>query len=287
MPSVPSSLSSIALQFCFDFNMPRKMAVTHADLEPGHSRIDLRSKTGACLVILTILLGFVCFTLCLVAEATRSEAMYKGDEKGGKNSVCVYNDSGKVPLLCAACAFVGLAIAMVVEHAYLMISVSKSPALLSWEPDSSSARFLTWQTGFLFISTWICFAVGEILLLAGVSVESGHLRNWNNPRTTCLVIKQGLFAAAGVFALTTVLLESALYLTAVRAQKVSLEQENVRRQVLETSALYSSPVTSPRTLIMPISTMPRENPIPTIENQASDHLLSVFPTPFNKTSRIL
>ena len=77
-----------------------------------------------------------------------------------------------------------------------------------------------------------------------MSVESGHLRNWSYPRTTCLVIRQGLFAAAGVFALTTVLLEAALYLTAVRALKISEEQENVRRQVLETSALYSSPITS-------------------------------------------
>ncbi|XP_028788677.1 uncharacterized protein LOC114744677 [Neltuma alba] len=239
--------------------MPRKMAVTHADLEPSHGRIDLRSKTGAFLVVLTILLGFICFTLCLVAETTRSEAIYRGEEKGGKNSECVYSDSGKVPLLCASCAFVGLAIAVVMEHAYLMIAVSKSPALISWEADSSSsARLLTCQAGFLFVSTWICFAVGEILLLAGVSVESGHLRNWNNPRTTCLVIKQGLFAAAGVLSLTTVLLAAALYLTAVRAQKICLEQENVRRQVLETSALYSSPATSPRTLLMPISTMPRE-----------------------------
>ncbi|KAI9123230.1 hypothetical protein K1719_006119 [Acacia pycnantha] len=267
--------------------MPRKTAVTHADLEPSHGRIDLRSKTGAFVVVFTILLGFVCFTLCLIAEATRSEAIYREEGKGGKNSECVYSDNGKVPLLCASCAFVGLAIAIVVEHAYLMIAVSKSPALISWEPDdSSSARFLTWQAGFLFISTWICFAVGEILLLAGVSVESGHLRNWDNPKTTCLVIKQGLFAAAGVFALTTVLLAAALYLTAVRAQKISQEQENVRRQVLETSALYSSPVTSPR--IMPISSMPRENPITTtVENHTSDHFLSVFPTPFNKTYRIL
>lgn len=71
----------------------------------------------------------------------------------GKNSECVYSDSGKVPLLSASCAFVGLAIAIVVEHAYLMIAVSKSPALISWEPDDSSS-FLTWQAGFLFISTW-------------------------------------------------------------------------------------------------------------------------------------
>lgn len=53
--------------------MPRKMAVTHADLEPSPTRTDLGSKTGAFIIVLTILLGFSCFVLCLIAEATRSE----------------------------------------------------------------------------------------------------------------------------------------------------------------------------------------------------------------------
>nr|ABD28493.2 hypothetical protein MtrDRAFT_AC148915g19v2 [Medicago truncatula] len=32
--------------------------------------------------------------------------------------------------------------------------------------------------------TTICFVVAEILLLEGISVESGHLKNWSNHRTT-------------------------------------------------------------------------------------------------------
>lgn len=77
-----------------------------------------------------------------------------GKEKGAK-SECVYNGNGKVPLLCAASAFIGLAIAMVVEHTYMLIAVSKStPSLLNWDPDSPSAKSLTWQTGFFFITTW-------------------------------------------------------------------------------------------------------------------------------------
>ena len=76
------------------------------------------------------------------------------NERGGK-SECVYSGSGKMPLLCAACAFVGLAIAMLVEHIYMLIAVSKSsPALLNLDPESASAKSLTWQAGFFFTATW-------------------------------------------------------------------------------------------------------------------------------------
>lgn len=81
------------------------------------------------------------------------QATYRGDRKEG-TSECVYSGSGKVPLLCCSCAFIVLAIAMVMEHAYMLIAISKSSTLVSWEPDSSSARSIAWQAGFLFISTW-------------------------------------------------------------------------------------------------------------------------------------
>ncbi|KAL5163415.1 hypothetical protein HKD37_07G020320 [Glycine soja] len=146
----------------------------------------------------------------------------------GSKSECVYSGRGKMPLLCASCAFIGLAIAILVEHTYMLIAVSNSsPALLTLDPDSASAKSLTWQAGFFFVTTWICFAVGEILLLARVSVESGHLKNWSKPKPSCLTIREGLFCVAGVFALTTVFLASALYLTALRALRISQEQENV------------------------------------------------------------
>ena len=69
----------VLLIFCVDFDflqlkiMPQRMAVTHADLEPSRRRTDLSSKTGAFLVVVTILIGLFCFILCLIAEATRSE----------------------------------------------------------------------------------------------------------------------------------------------------------------------------------------------------------------------
>ncbi|KAJ1375987.1 hypothetical protein SESBI_50437 [Sesbania bispinosa] len=257
------------------------MAVTHADLEPSRSKTDLSSKTGAFLMVLTILLGLFCFILCLIAEATRSEVTWMntgGKEKDAK-SECVYNGNGKVPLLCAASAFVGLAIAMVMQHTYMLIAVSKSsPSLLTWDPDSPSAKSITWQAGFFFITTWICFAVAEILLLAGLSVESGHLKNWSKPKTGCYSIREGLFSAAGVFALTTVFLAAGLYLTALRAQRIAEELASVRREVLEASAFYASPPRSPQ---RHITTVARENP--TTTERQNEHLLSVFPTPFNKS----
>lgn len=260
------------------------MAVTHADLEPKRSKTDLSSKTGAFLMVFTILLGLLCFISCLIAEATRSEVTWmntNGKEKGTK-SECVYNSNGKVPLLCAASAFVGLAIALVMEHTYMLIAVSKSsPSLINWDPDSPSAKSLTWLAGFFFITTWICFAVAEILLLAGLSVESGHLKNWTKPRTNCYSIREGLFSAAGVFALTTVFLAAGLYLTALRAQRMSEELAIVRREVLEASNFYASPPRSPQSQ-RHIATVARENPT-TIESQNDNLLLSVFPTPFNKS----
>lgn len=121
----------------------------------------------------------------------------------------------------------------------------------------------------------MCFAGGEILLLAGVSVESGHLKKWSDPRITCIVLKQGLLSAAGVLALTTVFLGTALYLVALRAQTLSQQQHNVQQHLIHSSLLYASPPSSPH--LTPIH---RENP----NNHNHDHLLSVFPTPFIKTS---
>lgn len=77
------------------------------------------------------------------------------DNKGNEeNAQCMYNGSGKTPLLCAAIAFVALAVAMVVEHMYMLIAVSKGPpsALVAW--DSAYTKTITWQAGFFFVATW-------------------------------------------------------------------------------------------------------------------------------------
>lgn len=118
--------------------------------------------------------------------------------------------------------------------------------------------------------------------MIGLGVESGHLKNWNRPGPTCLVLREGLFSAAGVFSLTTVFLAAGLYLTALRAQRLSQEQENVRREVLERSALYASPPRSPANRM---TTMARENPR-TPENHTQQSVF-VFSEAFSKQSNLV
>ncbi|KAJ9546480.1 hypothetical protein OSB04_019023 [Centaurea solstitialis] len=225
------------------------MAVTHADLAPSRKGTDLGSKTGVVLLIFSILLGLICFVLCLIAEATRSQIIREVSDGGGgetdKNQ-CRYSGNGKTPLIYAAGAFLALAIAMVVQHTHLLLAVSKSdpdPSLLmTWDPLSDNhLNTLTWQAAFFFVTTWICFSVAEVLLLIGLSVESGHLKGWSIPRSTCFIAREGLFSSAGVLGITTVFLASGLSITALRAQWLLQDQENARREVMEASILYSLP----------------------------------------------
>ncbi|XP_051113417.1 uncharacterized protein LOC127239354 [Andrographis paniculata] len=230
------------------------MAVTHADLAPSPKSTDLGSKTGVFLMVLSILLGLACFILCLIAEATRSEAK-------GTQTECVYTANGKLPLITGTAAFLALASAMVVQHTYLLLAVSRSDALLdiSWDPVSDFAKVIAWQAGFFFIATWVSFAMAEILLLIGISVESGHLKNWARPHPSCLTIPQGLFIAAGVFGLVTVFFTSGLYITALRAENFCRNRERTRREILEAAAMYASP---PRPRSPVVRAAPNEGPMP-------------------------
>ncbi|GJY83710.1 leucine-rich repeat-containing G-protein coupled receptor 4 like protein [Tanacetum coccineum] len=241
------------------------MAVTHADLAPSRRGTNIGSKTGVVLIIFSILLGLLCFVLCLMAEATRSQTIRDVSDDGGgetDKSECRYSSNGKTPLICAAGAFLALAIAMMVQHTHLLISVSKSdpdPSLLmTWEIANDHLSTLTWQAAFFFITTWICFSVAEILLLIGLSVESGHLKGWSAPRPRCFIAQEGLFSSAGVFGITTVFLATGLSITALRAQWLLQDQENVRHEVMEASILYASP---PRSLEDGIMTVGGETPI--------------------------
>ena len=91
----------------------------------------------------------------------------------------------------------------------------------------------------MFAPLRLCFGVGEVLLLVGLSVESRHLRNWSKPRPSCLVIRQGLFSAAGVFSLLTGFLATGLYLMALQAYRISKDLENTHIVILEASVLYA------------------------------------------------
>ncbi|GAB2282834.1 hypothetical protein Dimus_017370 [Dionaea muscipula] len=230
--------------------MPTALAITHADLAPSHRDSGLGSKTGALLNILCILSGLVCFILCLTAEASRSQVTWVGakagdDTKGIRSydEYCVYSGSGKMPLLCSAIAVVGLAIVMLVQHSFMLITTTNTmpPTFVTWDnTDPKSIRTLTWQAGFFFLSTWACFAVGEMMLLVGLCIESSHLSKWSTPRRSCLVIREGVFTAAGVFALLTVFLAAALYVVASRLRQEWQEQATVSRQIMEAAAAYAS-----------------------------------------------
>lgn len=119
--------------------------------------------------------------------------------------------------------------------------------------------------------------------MIGLSVESGHLKNWNRQRPSCLIIREGLFSAAGVFSLTAVFFAAGLYLTALRAQTISEGLENVRRKVLEASAHYASPPRSPPPQRM--ATIARENPI-TGDNHTQQPLFA-FSQAFGKHSNLV
>ena len=109
----------------------------------------------------------------------------------------------------------------------------------------------------MFAPLRLCFGVGEVLLLVGLSVESRHLRNWSKPRPSCLVIRQGLFSAAGVFSLLTGFLATGLYLMALQAYRISKDLENTHIVILEASVLYASPPRSPTNRMV---TVAREAP---------------------------
>ncbi|XP_010259395.1 PREDICTED: uncharacterized protein LOC104598846 [Nelumbo nucifera] len=228
------------------------MAVTHADLASSRRSTDLGSKTGAFLLVVSILCGLLCFILCLLAETTRSDVTWmllSSNEE--RRHACIYSDSGKTPLLCAGGAFLSLAIAMIVEHAYIHAAVYNNliPSTLIALNNSGFclSRSLSWQAGFFFLTTLMCFAVTEVILLIGLGIESGHLNEWSRPRTSCLVVREGLFSAAGVSGLTTVFLASGLYLTALRAQRLQEHEDNVRREALDASVLYADHASPPIT----------------------------------------
>uniref|UniRef100_A0A7C9E601 Transmembrane protein n=1 Tax=Opuntia streptacantha TaxID=393608 RepID=A0A7C9E601_OPUST len=232
-------------------------AITHADLAPKPRGVNLASKTGVILTVACIVCGLLCFVLSLFAEATRSEVKWvvandhngKGGHEEKGEYECIYSGSGKISLICAAAAFVTLGITMLVQHSFILIALGKTapPMLVTWDPESyRPIESLSWQAGCFFISTWLCFAVGEVMLLVGLSVESGHLKEWSKPRPSCLIIRAGVFTSAGVFSILTVFLAAGLYATLLRVQWLCQHQQNVQREALDVSTLYASPPRSPR-----------------------------------------
>ncbi|XP_040376047.1 uncharacterized protein LOC102714696 [Oryza brachyantha] len=212
-------------------------AVTHDDLSlrKAQERRAARSsgRAAVSLVALSVLCGIVGFILCLAAEGSRSETSHYlmtvggGTEAAGQVDVCFYNSSGRAPLAFAIGAFLLLAVAMFAEHAYMLLAVAA--------PDSSAAGLavadghprvpadparLTWQTCCLFFVTWICFGLAEVMLMVGIAVESGHVSDWRKPRPVCHRVRPGVFAAAGILGLITVVVGFVVYVTALQTNRL-------------------------------------------------------------------
>ncbi|CAL4950720.1 unnamed protein product [Urochloa decumbens] len=217
-------------------------AVTHDDLSLGKAQerraARSSSQVAVALVALSVICGLVAFILCLAAEGSRSEVSYYLMSVGGSQNqldVCFYNSSGRTALAYSVGAFILLAVAMFAEHAYMLVAVavapdSASPGGLAVAHDNprvaSTAATLTWQTCCLFFLTWICFGLAEVLLMIGIGVESGHISDWKKPRPVCHRVRPGMFAAAGILGLITVVVGFVVYVAAVQAQRLRAGQHH-------------------------------------------------------------
>ncbi|RRT73369.1 hypothetical protein B296_00032720, partial [Ensete ventricosum] len=200
------------------------MAITHAELSSlqTHWRTDIGNRIALFLVLLSVLFGLSSFVLCLTAEASRSKSVYTG--------------SGRTPLACGVCSFLLLAVAMFVEHAYMLVAVTcpSHPAPAAW-PLPDDPRTLSFTGRWLAASSYsrpgenpfVC-SIAELLLI-GIGVESGHVSQLRQPKPDCHVIRPVLFAAAGIFGLISVLLGVGQYLTALQTQRLHLLEENMLR----------------------------------------------------------
>eukprot|EP01018_Ginkgo_biloba_P028256 Gb_39216 [translate_table: standard] len=232
------------------------MAVTHADLAIGRSSRSLGSKLGTSVMLLCTVLGLLAFVFCLIAETTRSEATWmfveypKRKTSAGEEEMelkCMYTSNGRTTLMCASGAFLSLGIAWGIEQAYMWIALCNPPSteplrpLSAWASNAPSVKSLTIQAAFFFVSSWICYAVAAVLLVIGIAVEATHIGNASMARNKCLVIREGLFAAAGVFGLSTTSLGVAFYVTALQTLRVQEAEANVRQEVLEAGFFSDSP----------------------------------------------
>lgn len=56
--------------------------------------------------------------------------------------------------------------------------------------------------------------------MVGIAVESGHVSDWRKPRAVCHRVRPGVFAAAGILGLITVVVGFVVYVTALQTNKL-------------------------------------------------------------------
>ncbi|KAH9306348.1 hypothetical protein KI387_010752, partial [Taxus chinensis] len=230
------------------------MAVTHADLAIDRRCKTIGSNLGTCVMIICTLLGLLAFAFGLMAEITRTEAVWiMGEIEWEDYTRCMYSSSGKSPLVSALGSIFTLGIAMGIGQAYMWMSLCAASApdrfrpLSAWtESDSNNYTVFRWKAVTSFVSSWISFAVAAVLLIIGIAVEAGHTEKWDMARDDCMMVRVGVFAVAGVFGLFATLMGVAFYLSAVQTERLQEEEANIRREVIEVTMHYTpaSPTSS-------------------------------------------
>ncbi|XXG65252.1 hypothetical protein AAC387_Pa05g3003 [Persea americana] len=233
------------------------MAVTHADIEIHGRGRKLGSKAGTAVIVLCIFCGILGFVFSVFAECWKTKASWvRVASEGGKERLgCVYGRNGQVALLCGVGGFLTLAIGMIVQHSYMWAAVATekqeggpSIQLTIWDVDSSTG-LLAKQAALLFLTSWVCFGVAEVLLVIGIAVESTHLKRWNDTRSRCIVARRGSFLAAGVFSLSTMFLATAFYFVVLKMKRVKEGEASIRREVVE-AALFSNAGSATSNMVM-------------------------------------
>ncbi|KAJ7551270.1 hypothetical protein O6H91_06G009300 [Diphasiastrum complanatum] len=204
------------------------MAVTHADLEMDSNMRGLGKKKGIVVMSICTVLGLVAFSLCLIAESTKSQVIwvYKQGKRVSTNFElgkvgCIYSNSPKTPLLCTAGALLAVFVAVTLNqtntgHILYRLLTNNEISLVSISRSShcTSTLFIRLQALSCFVMVWLCFVAATILLFIGVAIEADHFGEHGKLHLRCLVVKQGIFAAAGVLALASTNSGVACYIVA-------------------------------------------------------------------------
>ncbi|GLJ09735.1 hypothetical protein SUGI_0114910 [Cryptomeria japonica] len=236
------------------------MAVTHADLAIDRSFRSLRSKFARFIMFLCTFLGLIAFMLAIGAEVTRTEVTYimvdnMSWETGDMEMKCMYRKNGFVPIACALGSLLAMGMAMGIGNAYICLALCSPPAndqfrpLETWiDSDSNYYKALGWQAAGSFLCSWISFTVASALLLVGIVVEAKHRERWDIARENCMVVRAGMFAAAGIVGLIATFMGISLYESAVQTEKLLEEKANMRREVMEATLYYTPSSPSPSSI---------------------------------------
>ncbi|EFJ29797.1 hypothetical protein SELMODRAFT_409698 [Selaginella moellendorffii] len=135
------------------------MAITRADLEIRKGLFS--GKVSNSLIIVgTLLLGFIAFAFCLIAETARTQVLWTSmsvpsllDTDAYTDMKCSYSKAGSAALACA----LGALIAMVISLA-LALSRKNSEEIIQplsiWNTSTTVTSALRWQAAIFLVTSW-------------------------------------------------------------------------------------------------------------------------------------